>query len=114
MLGNLPLALTLIAHYVERHGIRFTACRERLEANRLKPLEPTPPQVDSMEEAINISREGLTQPALALLETAACFAGRGIPIDLLFAASDLPSREECEEALADLVDSSLVTREKEA
>jgi len=110
MLDCLPMAMELVANYVERHGLSFAAYLERLSTLRerldKRPLEP-------VRDAIDISHNSLTPPAPAILAAASCFARRDISSGLLLAACDVDSEEAFMEALADLRDFSLIYREED-
>lgn len=121
LLGGLPLALALAASQVERLGTSFASYRSRLAGNRVEVLEHARRRFvtatghsGSVWDTIDLSFRSLEAAAHHVLGTAACFAGRGISPDRLFEASGLDSREELDEALADLRDTSLVTRERDA
>jgi tetratricopeptide (TPR) repeat protein len=121
MLGRLPLALALVAHYVKRRHITFVLCRERLAAapNRLRLLEDARRAFTShthhdasIFNIIALTQGELSRDARHVLATAAHFAGRGISPELLFAACDITEIERFEDALAELVeDFSLITRD---
>jgi tetratricopeptide (TPR) repeat protein len=119
LVGNLPLALALAAHQVERLGTPFVVYAERLAGNRVEVLRQARRRFitatghdGSIWDAIDLSHRSLAPPADLVLLTASCFAGRGISPELLRRACGL-EEGEFEEALADLVDCSLVTREQD-
>jgi tetratricopeptide (TPR) repeat protein len=120
LLGSLPLALALAAHHVDRLGVSFSDYRDRLASNRVEVLKQARRRFvtstghdGGVWDAIDISHRSLDEIARRLLAAASCFAGRGISPALLVEAGDAGPREECEEAVADLVDCSLVTREQD-
>ena len=129
--GHLPLALALIAQHRHRLRVGFTEYRQRSlaapaahqppERNLLRTLERARGKFvadtghkGNIYETIERSFLSLNETARTALSTAGCFAagsiGRSLLLDSL-ASPDEEAREECEEALADLLDSSLMSEE---
>lgn len=118
-LDGLPLALVLARYHVERLDVTLTEYRDRLAGNRMAVLEAarrrfiTDTRHDGgIFDAIDLSCRDLTPSAQQVLQAAACFAGRRVSVELLHRACALPDRSAFEEALSDLKDTCLVSREE--
>ena len=107
---RLPLTMTLIAFYVYQRKTTFEECRRRLEANSLKVFERADVEY-SIHDAFKLSTSELTDQALRVLATAACFARRNISRDLLREAASIDDIEEFEDATTLLDLSSFITVE---
>ncbi len=129
--GRLPLALALVAQHRQRLRLPFSEYRQRIltapaahqgqEQKLLRALEKAREKFvaatghkGNIYETIERSYFSLNAPARAALSAACCFAAGSIGRSLLLGALAPPDeerREECEEALADLVDASLISEE---
>jgi tetratricopeptide (TPR) repeat protein len=128
-LGNLPLALVLVAEHVrssvvdqQGNAIRqpFSSYLKRLTLGPQKLLDRARRRFTAFTnhdgalfDAIEISYRSLTPTAQTMLAIASCFAARGIPPALLLSACDIADPDEFSEALMDLTAFSLVTREED-
>jgi tetratricopeptide (TPR) repeat protein len=118
ILGHLPLALAVVARHVRRLDLSFVEYHERLAGSgRVETLDRASRSFvtatghpSTIYDALDLSHQTLDVQSARLLALAACFAGRGIPEDLLDAVAGLP-RDDFEEALADLEERWLVNRE---
>jgi tetratricopeptide (TPR) repeat protein len=120
ILGGLPLALVLAKHHLERLETSLPEYRDRLAGNRVAVLEQarrrfvTDTRHDGgLFDAIDLSCRTLSPPALDLLRSAACFAGRRINVELLDRAWGLNDRPLFEECVAELKDTCLISREEQ-
>ena len=132
--GRLPLALSLMAQHRQRLRLTFSEYRQRVLT---APAENPAPETKlfhalgkarekfvaatghkgNIYETIERSYFSLNAAARAALSIAACFAALSFSRSLLLdslAAPDEEAREECEEALADLLDASLISEEASA
>jgi tetratricopeptide (TPR) repeat protein len=118
-LGQLPLALALVSHRVDRLHLSFSEALAQLESpvGRIEWLKRARKQFTSatghdgnIYRAIELSYAPLDPTARCVLSAATCFAGQRMPAELLQAACDSLDGEEYREALADLAGLSLVTR----
>ncbi len=105
-LGGLPLPLSLVANHVRRMALSFAECRELLRTSGPRLLRHA-------YDAIGLSWEALSEPARRVLSAAACTAGRGSSPELLQAAAGLEDPADLAEAVADLADASLVSRDSD-
>jgi tetratricopeptide (TPR) repeat protein len=118
-LGHLPLALSLVANHVDRLGIAFEEYRSMLNEAPAELLGRARRRFISdtghdggIFDAIALRYRSLEAPAPSVLIAACSFAGRGIAPDRLCSASGIASRADFDEAVADLVDDSLMAREE--
>jgi len=108
---RLPLTITLIAFYVYQRKTTFEECRRRLEANSLKVFERAEVGY-SIRDAFTLSKGELTEQALRVLATAACFARRNISPELLRTTSLIVDEEQFEDAVTLLDLSSFISLEQ--
>jgi len=118
-LGYLPLALSLAANHVDRLGIGFSEYRAMLDEAPADVLARARRRFISdtghdgrIFDAIALRYGSLEPPAPSVLIAACCFAGRGISPEKLSRASGSEDRADFDEAVADLVDDSLMAREE--
>lgn len=119
LLGGLPLALVLASHHLHRLDTTLSEYHDRLRGNRVAVLEQarrrfvTDTRHDGgLFDAIDLSSRSLSPAARGLLRTACCFSGRRISIELLQRASELADPADFDEALAELRDTCLLSREE--
>jgi class 3 adenylate cyclase/tetratricopeptide (TPR) repeat protein len=118
-LGYLPLPLLLAANHVDRLGIGFAdyytmldeAPAETLARARRRFISHTGHD-GRIFDALALRYKSLEPPAPIVLIAASCFAGTGISPDRLCAAAGMTNRIAFDEAVADLVDDSLMARER--
>lgn len=106
---RLPLTLTLIGHYIRRNASTYEECRTLLQNMSVRVFKGAKIKY-SIEQAYDLSRTGLSPAARDVIAAACCFAGPNISLDLLFQASNLEDRLDFDEAIAELVGASLVSR----
>ena len=105
---RLPLALTLIAFYVDQRKTTFEECRRRLHANSYKVFDGVEASY-SIHDAFRVSQDELSEGALCILAAAACFGRQNISPDLLRAVAGIEDIETFEDAIVQLDGSSFVS-----
>lgn len=118
LVGGLPLALALVANHVRRLDMSFISYLKRLQQGpeqmlgraRVSFIGAT--QHDgSLFDTIDLSFCLLSETAKQALTSASCFAPRGISPDLLRSVCRELEEDDYYEALGELKDYSLLTRE---
>jgi len=109
---RLPLALTLIAFYVDQRQITFEECRQRLAANSLNVFGRAEVPY-SIHAAFKVSRNELFSDELRILAAAACFARRGISQKLLSEVTAIEDEEAFDAAVARLRNGSFIAIDKD-
>jgi tetratricopeptide (TPR) repeat protein len=129
MLGNLPLALALVANHIRRSAVDidgkpnkqpFRGYLNRLKARPKEVLDfarrhftAATRHDGKIFDAIEISYRGLSAAAQTVLTTASLFGGRSIAPSLLLSACGSDDPEEFTDRLEELIDCTLVTREED-
>ncbi len=130
-LGHLPLALALAAHHIHRLGVTFQTYAARLAEAPLTTLASARKRFvaatghdgaffggGGLFDAFALSYRSLTSDTVGVLSAASAFAAHDIPADLLADAAGagdtdrFEDMDRFEDAVADLVDSSWMTREE--
>ncbi len=118
LLGRLPLALALAAHHIGRLHLTFTEYLSRLTQNLSQELEKarrlwvnSTGHSGELFDLIELTYRSLSVDVRNILEIASCFDSRGISPELLYCACLPCSRNDYEEALADLENNCYILRE---
>jgi hypothetical protein len=120
LLGHHPLALDLAGQFIGRRRLAFADYEQRLREtpDRFRLLEEarrvfinSTHHDGSIYDAIALTHRNLSADAQRVLAAASCFAPRAIPGDLLRATTEIAAPDDFEEALAELQDVALLSRD---